>query len=71
MELLILNDEGVIEETKNVVIDRIVVGENTIQCIVDAQLVPDDGGTYRIKVSHSYNGSIYSKETNNFNINIS
>lgn len=71
MELLVFDEEGALIETQNVTIDSKVIEKDVIQCKVYAKAIPDDGGTYRIKVAHSYNGSIYSKETNNFNVNIS
>lgn len=71
MDLLVQDEDGQLIETKPITIDSVIVGESAIQCKVYAKDIIDDGGVYRIKVAHSYNGSIYTKETNNFNINIS
>ena len=47
------------------------VEDKEISCKVAASAIPNDGGLYRVKVSHFYNGSIYSVYTNDFAINIS
>lgn len=73
LQLLAEDEEGnIVAGGEQVIpVKEVIVGADTITCKVASTAITNDGGLYRVKVSHSYNGSIYSDYTNNFAINIS
>ena len=73
LQLLSEDDEGnIVAGSEQIIpVKEVVVGESDITCKIASTAITNDGGLYRVKVSHSYNGSIYSVYTNNFAINIS
>ena len=73
LQLLAEDDEGnIVAGSEQIIpVKEVIVGESDITCKIASAAITNDGGLYRVKVSHSYNGSIYSVYTNNFAINIS
>lgn len=73
LQLLSEDDEGnIVAGSEQIIpVKEVIVGESDITCKIASAAITNDGGLYRVKVSHSYNGSIYSVYTNNFAINIS